>query len=606
MNFFSFIPNFTNKNDEPNTTPIIEPDVLLFDIDTTFKLPIQYLDKDNLFPLNNTISYDLELKIPSTQETSNTMYDYLFNPSHAFAKNMIPLWQQNITNDVLYLNDTKHILTNIPEYQYNMNQYKYEFNCDTVKNIWKSVKMDDYFLEKYNFIEWEMLKHLNDSPSFLQALTVAHVLSPIVSFALPILFLIFPFILLKIQGVPISVDIYIKTLQNVAKSHFIGKAITSFQSLSWDKLVYILFMFGMYIFQIYQNILLCKRFYANVININNDLLELRDYIDYTIYSMESFAPICNTCKSYKDFNRVNNENLSVLYDMKRELNDIYIFENNLKKFNTSGYMLQCYYKLYSSTEYENCIRYSVGFHGYMDNLLGIHTNIQSNVISYASFDDKNTCTFNKQYYPGLTHENPIKNDCNFDKNMIISSPNKSGKTTILKSTALNIIFSQQIGCGFYKSATLTPFTHIHSYLNIPDTSGRDSLFQAESRRCKEIIDNIIQYGDSNYRHFCLFDELYSGTNPTEASKAGYAFLEYLQQHSNVTFILTTHYLSICKKFKQSTRVQNFKMVVHVNPDGSFQYTYKIKKGISKMKGGIRVLKDMDYPEDIIRTIEDID
>jgi len=45
MNFFSFIPNITNKNDEPNTTPIIEPDVLLFDIDTTFKLPIQYLDK---------------------------------------------------------------------------------------------------------------------------------------------------------------------------------------------------------------------------------------------------------------------------------------------------------------------------------------------------------------------------------------------------------------------------------------------------------------------------------------------------------------------------------------------------------------------------------
>jgi DNA mismatch repair ATPase MutS len=242
----------------------------------------------------------------------------------------------------------------------------------------------------------------------------------------------------------------------------------------------------------------------------------------------------------------------------------------------------------------------------MDNLLGIHTNIQSNIISYASFDDKNTCTFNKQYYPGLTHENPIKNDCNFDKNMIISSPNKSGKTTILKSTALNIIFSQQIGCGFYKSATLTPFTHIHSYLNIPDTSGRDSLFQAESRRCKEIIDNIIQYGDSNYRHFCLFDELYSGTNPTEASKAGYAFLEYLQQHSNVTFILTTHYLSICKKFKQSTHVQNFKMIVNVKPDGSFEYTYKIKKGISKIKGGVRVLKDMNYPEHIIKTIEDID
>jgi DNA mismatch repair ATPase MutS len=187
--------------------------------------------------------------------------------------------------------------------------------------------------------------------------------------------------------------------------------------------------------------------------------------------------------------------------------------------------------------------------------------------------------------------------------MIISSPNKSGKTTILKASALNIIFSQQVGCGFYQSATITPYTHIHSYLNIPDTSGRDSLFQAESRRCKEIIDSVEQFVDSKYRHFCMFDELYSGTNPTEAAKAGYAFLEYLQRYSNVDFILTTHYLSICKKFKCSTNVQNYKMLVHVNPDGTFKYTYKIKKGISKLKGGIRVLKDMNYPEDIINTIE---
>ena len=405
---------------------------------------------------------------------------------------------------------------------------------------------------------------------------------------------------------PITIDVYVKTLQNVAKNHFIGKAISSFQSLSWDKVVYVLFMFGMYVFQIYQNVILCKRFYSNIININRELLELRDYIDYTIFSMESFSTISNNCKSYKDFNRVNAENISVLYDMKQELSDIYIFEKNLKKFNTTGYMLQCYYKLYSNPVYENSIRYSVGFHGYIDNLLGIHKNIQSKIISYATFDDKQTCSFKKQYYPGLTNENPVKNDCNFEKNMIISAPNKGGKTTILKSTALNIIFSQQVGCGFYTSATITPFTHIHSYLNIPDTSGRDSLFQAESRRCKEIIDTINQFSDSKFRHFCLFDELYSGTNPAEASKAGYAFLEYLQQHPNVKFILTTHYLTICKKFKQSNIIQNYKMVVNVNPDGSFEYTYKIKKGISKMKGGVRVLKDMNYPDHIIKTIENID
>jgi DNA mismatch repair protein MutS len=140
-------------------------------------------------------------------------------------------------------------------------------------------------------------------------------------------------------------------------------------------------------------------------------------------------------------------------------------------------------------------------------------------------------------------------------------------------------------------------------LNIPDTSGRDSLFQAESRRCKEIIDIINDNNKIGHRHFCVFDELFSGTNPEEASKAGHAFLKYLTKYENVTFILTTHYFKICKKFNKSLTVQNYKMEVIVREDGTFKYTYKIKKGISRIKGGIRVLKDMDFPIEIINTIQ---
>ncbi len=65
--------------------------------------------------------------------------------------------------------------------------------------------------------------------------------------------------------------------------------------------------------------------------------------------------------------------------------------------------------------------------------------------------------------------------------MIITGPNASGKTTILKTTLINTILTQQFGCGFYSEATMYPFNHIHCYLNIPDTSGRDSLFQSETR-----------------------------------------------------------------------------------------------------------------------------
>jgi DNA mismatch repair ATPase MutS len=250
------------------------------------------------------------------------------------------------------------------------------------------------------------------------------------------------------------------------------------------------------------------------------------------------------------------------------------------------------------------LKYSVGFEGYLDNLLGVYDNYSNCIVNFATYTTESKCEFKKQYYPPLLHESPVKNNCSLDKNMIISAPNKSGKTTILKTTTINIIFSQQTGAGFYESAELLPYTHIHSYLNIPDTSGRDSLFQAESRRCKEIIDIIHQNNDpSKHRHFCIFDELYSGTNPDEATKAGYAFLKYLSNYNNVNFILTTHYITICKKLKTCPNIQTYKMDVNVLENGEFIYTYKIKKGISKIKGGVRVLKDMNYPKEIIDSIE---
>jgi DNA mismatch repair ATPase MutS len=93
--------------------------------------------------------------------------------------------------------------------------------------------------------------------------------------------------------------------------------------------------------------------------------------------------------------------------------------------------------------------------------------------------------------------------------------------------------------------------------------------------------------------------LYSGTNPEEATQAGKAFLSYLSKYPNVKYMLTTHYVKICKHFKKSNSVCNYKMEVNVMPDRSFEYTYKMKKGISQLKGGIRVLRDMNYPQEIL-------
>jgi hypothetical protein len=194
--------------------------------------------------------------------------------------------------------------------------------------------------------------------------------------------------------------------------------------------------------------------------------------------------------------------------------------------------------------------------------------------------------------------NVVANDVVLDKQLIITGPNAAGKTTVIKTTLFNIILSQQIGFGFYERAEITPYDYFHCYLNIPDTSGRDSLFQAESRRCMEILRCIMD--NPMKRHFCIFDELYSGTNPYEAVAAAYGYIDYISKNPNVDLILTTHYIELCELLEKrnSGAVSNLHM--SVDP-ATGAYLYKIADGISTIKGGLKVLRDLEYPDEIVES-----
>jgi energy-coupling factor transporter ATP-binding protein EcfA2 len=368
--------------------------------------------------------------------------------------------------------------------------------------------------------------------------------------------------------------------------------------------------------------------------VSEDLMNLKNYVDYSIGNMRTFISKYSKLVTYKEFIGELNIHLSNLEELAIEIGNINTFTVSIYKITEIGSLLKKYYNIYENAEFGKSLLYSFEFEGYLNNMKGAHINLVEGKINKAMFskeeqqsslakeekkeekdekkeekDDKEdkgdkddiSTIFKDQYYP--THNSGVTNDCQIKKNIIITGPNASGKTTYLKTTMLNIIFTQQIGFGFYSSAKLTPYTHIHSYLNIPDTSGRDSLFQAESRRCKEIIDIINENKDG--RHFAIFDELYSGTNPVEASKSAYAFLLYLSGKTNVDFILTTHYRTLCKKLRKHPKIKCLKMNARELANGQIEYTYQICSGISKIQGAVKVLKEMDYPREIIETIENM-
>lgn len=577
---------------------------------STFNLPITYLDKAKIHDLAPSVSSDLELVV--SQSDSKPMYNILFQPTHQFARELVPYWATHYTSDIGYLEDTKQVIQSIPNYRELLraeNDSSCSPNTEKLLEIWKAVKEDDGFMDRHSYIDWNMFRHFNTSASFLQILSMAQICSPIFSLVLPFLLLLIPFFLLKIKGVQITIRAYIDLLLIITKGHFIGSILSRFkQPISLENIMYMIFFAAFYGFQIYQNIRSCMRFHMIITRVNEHLFELKKYVANSVIKMENFSKLHCDKRTYTAFCNSTQEHCKVLRKLSDELCDIEPFSYNYKKAVSIGYMMKCYYSVYSIEEYGDALKYSFGFEGYIDNLMGVWENLNAGYISYAEYIEtptskKHFTKFVEQYYPAHLGNGAISNDCSLDKNMIISAPNAGGKTTFLKSTAINIVFSQQVGCGFYRSGVVVPYTHIHSYLNIPDTSGRDSLFQAESRRCKEIIDVVSSPENRDARHFAILDELYSGTNPTEAGKSAYAFLKYLTKYENIDFMLTTHYVYVCKKFKKSQKIRNYKMGVQpTDATGGYRFTYKLEPGISKIQGAMKILKDMEYPEEMLDVI----
>ena len=614
---------------------------------TVFQLPIQTLPMEDIHPLSYIVANDLELV--KTEEQEN-MYGYLFNlqkeHDKLFAKELLPSFQETFTSNTQFLEETQQVIDNM-----DVHEDVCEVSNEKIKANWKSVKHDEKFCEHYGYLEWEMLQQFNTNSTFLQALSIAHILSPLMSFCIPFLFLLFPFILLKIQKVPITMPVYIDVLKNVAKHHFIGKAIMGMEKFSVTNLIYVFAMLGLYLLQMYQNTMQCIRFYRNTKKVNNELCEWKHYLEFNIQKMDRFLKSNRDLSTYKPFCMQVSHHRTQLNNIVNILKNVCPFSFSLGKSTEIGYMLRCYYELHTDDTFAESIEFCMGFDGYIDLMTGIKRNMMDGVLGKAEFytkeeltemedkpvddivveivdddvsetksddsdsevgDDDETSisethvctTITEQYYPShLNSSVCVKNDVTLQKNIILTGPNASGKTTLLKTTAINVIFSQQVGVGFYGACKLLPYHKIHSYLNIPDTSGRDSLFQAESRRCKDILDNIQKHGTQT-RHFCIFDELYSGTNPSEATRSAYAFMTYISTFSHVDLILTTHYVSICPVLEKehATLIANHQMEV-IDSEHVEENTYKMIEGISTREGAVKILEDMEYPEELVDTLK---
>ena len=668
-------------------------------METSFKLPICYLEDKDRHEINTNILNDLEL-LEAKNDDCIPMYASILKPESIFSKRYVALWTRYYTTNVDFLKDSQAFYKSYTN-QYgcklseplrmilddgadSVNSYNYKpyktgdegagviifphevYN--TIDKLWLDIACDKNFKQRFSYIDFPMLDSLNKSPVAMQLMSIYNLTSPVISLLSPLILLFIPFFLLKIQKSQVSMSTYIASLKTILSSHPIGKifSLLDFSSMPWDKRIYILMSVFFYFIQVYQNIMSCHRFYKNMILIHKNIFILNDYFRYTIRNMTHVIQMSHYLITYREFTNEIKAKVQHLEQLCDVFSKIKPFSFSFKKFTEIGKLMKLNYEIFVDHDIKSCVDYSFGFNAFYENVDHIKQMIDSSRINPCVFiggsedkdededkdkdedelqegekgekgekDIKNkkskksisnisqtstksdkssrskssTCSstlknhtsFKQLYYPPC--ETPIKNDVVINKKIIITGPNAAGKTTIIKSTLMNIILSQQIGYGFYDSANIKPYHYLHSYLNIPDTSGRDSLFQAESRRCKEILDSLEK--ESDKRHFCIFDELYSGTNPYEAVASAYGYIDYLSSMKNVDLMLTTHYISLCDNLKTNKKIKNYKMKVDVEEDYDVKYLYKLERGISKIKGGIKVLYDLEYPKTIIENTKQL-
>ena len=616
-----------NDNQEPKKNNGEKKSVNIVIPTTLFKLPITFVETNKLHKLDEHILTDLELTECSSGSSSNssdspadslnakaeaealeepktktkTMYEHIFNPKTIYGKQFLSNWATYYTSDVTFLKQTQTLIKHFSPPQNNESE-----NANTVEQysdihaIWNSIQNDKHFKDKFGYIDIALLEPLNSSSFFLQILSLQNLASPVISLLTPLIILIIPFFLLKIQKMPVSFSSYVSSLKRIAQYHPIGKVFENFSSIPWDKRIYMFVSIAFYFLQIYQNVVSCHRFYKNMFLIHNNIHKFSSYIEHSIRNIAYIHSITEKLSSYKQFREDSAVHAQVLSTLHYDIKTVMPFKLTLANISNIGTIMKHYYQIFANESVKNAISYSFGFNSYFEHLSGLKTLILTKKIAPCTFvkSAAKKTYLHSSYYAPLMNQNPIKNNILLHKKTTITGPNAAGKTTLIKSTLLNVILSQQLGYGFYKKAKLLPYHYVHSYLNIPDTSGRDSLFQAESRRCREILTCLLE--NKTKRHFCIFDELYSGTNPYEAVASAFGFIKYLNKYENLDLLLTTHYTKLCELLEDEN-VQNMHMKIELCESGQIKYLYKLDKGISSIKGGIKVLEDLDYPDEIINS-----
>lgn len=201
----------------------------------------------------------------------------------------------------------------------------------------------------------------------------------------------------------------------------------------------------------------------------------------------------------------------------------------------------------------------------------------------------------RQLPPGEAY---VPNDVILDREtqqvIMITGPNMSGKSAILRQTALIVILAQMGSFVPAASATLgitdKLFTRVGASDNI---SMGESTFMVEMNETASILNNISE------NSLVLLDEIGRGTSTYDGISIAWAITEYLHEHpARPKTLFATHYHELNEMCSTFPRIVNFNVAVKELKD-QVLFLRKLQRGGSAHSFGIHVAKMAGMPQQVV-------
>lgn len=173
---------------------------------------------------------------------------------------------------------------------------------------------------------------------------------------------------------------------------------------------------------------------------------------------------------------------------------------------------------------------------------------------------------------------------------ILTGPNRGGKSSVLRSTLLNVVMAQTFGVAFCApsgSVQIRPFDWIASGLRLEDRPGSTSMFESEVEFAIQILQRTKKEPDT--MGLILFDELFHSTNPPDGARTADIFLQKLWKTKNTASFISTHVFGLAKKAHK--KIQKLCVPAIQKKDGSLEFTYTLKQGICEVSSVDEILKE---------------